>query len=267
MDTASLKQRIGTGRETGSAAWGNATGDAPAGAGKLLLLIIAAAAAIGGAVFAYLVRGSLDQPALFWPLVALATLCACVAAMLARSVFGSGSGGSKTSTKQVSSFEAQVQHIGGEIAAESDRLLAWLESCWIGELALPNRQASDRYRNAKLWHDDFPVFIDFEPGAKARLWLFVACWIDGVSDSKSALTLNDSEPLQLLESLETTGTTVRILPGGLVLHSCSDLQQRLRQQPEDFAVLETLVDQLCQLARSLDGRPYPSPPEQMLWQR
>ena len=150
----------------------------------------------------------------------------------------------------------------GQVAANLTDIVGWLNLYWAGPYNIVNLTHGPYGNGAALVIEGFPAFVFTDPVAasehhKAKVHLFLAAWIPGLSDppEEQGAVVTTVEAEAARQWISQNGFDVRAQQAGLLAEAGEDTVKWLRKHPEDAAALAPIFMKMARMAASLDGRP------------
>ena len=149
---------------------------------------------------------------------------------------------------------------GGQVAGGTGGVVGWLNAYWAGPYELINIMAG-RYGNGVTFIcQGYPALLFVDPVAasdqhRAKVHLFIAAWVPGVSDAAGGQARLTPATSSLIGQTESSGFRVIVQQAGILAEADEHVVKRLRKNPEETASLVPLAGQLVRIASSIQARP------------
>jgi predicted RNA-binding Zn-ribbon protein involved in translation (DUF1610 family) len=148
----------------------------------------------------------------------------------------------------------------GQVAGGTRGIVGWLNTFWAGPYDLVNIMAGMYGNGVAMSCQGYHALLFVDPVAasdqhRAKVHLFLAAWIPGVSDSPGGGAQVTPEAGALMNQLEASGFHVLVQQAGLMAEAAAHIVKKIRKRPEETASLVPVFGRLVQLASAIQARP------------
>jgi predicted RNA-binding Zn-ribbon protein involved in translation (DUF1610 family) len=148
----------------------------------------------------------------------------------------------------------------GQAAGGTRDIVGWLNTYWAGPYDLVNIVAGMYGNGVTMSCQGHPAMLFVDPIAasdqhRAKVHLFLAAWVPGLSDGLGAGAPFTPESSSLMSELEASGFHVRVQQAGLMAEAADSIVKKIRKRPEETASLAPVFGRLVQLASAIQARP------------
>jgi predicted RNA-binding Zn-ribbon protein involved in translation (DUF1610 family) len=149
---------------------------------------------------------------------------------------------------------------GGQVAGGTGGVVGWLNAYWAGPYDLVNIMTGRYGGGVTFSCQGYPAMLFVDPVAasdqhRAKVHLFLAAWVPGVSDAAGGQAQLTPAASSLIGQLESSGFHVIVQQAGILAEADEHGVKRLRKNPEETASLVPLAGQLVRIASSIQARP------------